>query len=150
MSLSHPYHWGSLPKNVDSMDQFLHGSSSTGGGQESALQGASGVTATKPTQYCIETQRWWGCRATWVTTPTKWEDSTKETPWYETWLEYSLHFCCLQFSSGYLEPFCILGQDHWEQRAETWPVQPHWSNHPVSLQKQEISLQVTSTVITKA
>lgn len=62
MSLSHPNHWGSLPKNVDSMDQFFHGSRSTGGGQESAFQGASGVTAMQPTQHCIETQRWWGCR----------------------------------------------------------------------------------------
>lgn len=59
MSLSHPNHWGSLPKNVDSMDQLLHGSSSTGGGQESAFQGASGVIAM---QHCIKTRRWWGCR----------------------------------------------------------------------------------------
>lgn len=59
MSLSHPNHWGSLPKYVDSMDQLLHGSSSTGGGQESAFQGASGVIVM---QHCIKTRRWWGCR----------------------------------------------------------------------------------------
>ena len=59
MSLSHPNHWGSLPKNVDSMDQLLHGSSSTGAGQESAFQGASGVTAM---QHCIKTRCWWGRR----------------------------------------------------------------------------------------